>query len=156
MRKHLAAAKDTVTLVAARPTADQYLHLREQAGWDAVSIDAVRHGLDQSRYSLLAVDDNRVVGCARIVGDGALYFYIQDMLVDRDYRGRGIGTLLMQELLGWLRQHVGQGAFIGLMAANGAAEFYRQFGFEERPEGRPGMQLPAARLQVGSDNAPEK
>lgn len=156
MRKHLPAAKDTVTLVPARPTADQYLHLRAQAGWDPVSVADIRHGLDQSRFSLLAVDDNRVVGCARIVGDGALYFYIQDMLVDRDYRGRGIGTRLMQELLRWLRQHVGPGAFIGLMAARDAAGFYQQFGFEERPAGRPGMQLPTSMLQDGSDSSPEK
>lgn len=156
MRKHLPSAKDTVTLVAARPTADQYLHLREQAGWSLVDPEAVRQGLGDSKFSLLAVDDNRVVGCARIVGDGALYFYVQDMLVDQEYRGRGIGTRLMQECLAWLRQHAGRGAFVGLMAAQDAAAFYRRFGFENRPEGRPGMQLRPGALQAGNDSSPEK
>lgn len=156
MRKQLPSAKETVTVVAARPTADQYLHLREQAGWEAVDLEEARRGLDDSKFSLLAIDDNRVVGCARVIGDGALYFYVQDMLVDADYRGRGIGTRLMQELLAWLRRHAGRGAFIGLMAARDAEPFYRRFGFEARPDGRPGMQLPAGALQDGSDSSPEK
>lgn len=156
MRKQLPSAKETVTVVAARPTADQYLHLRQQAGWDPVTLEAARRGLAESIFSLLAVDDNQVIGCARIVGDGALYFYVQDMLVDRDYRGRGIGTRLMQELLVWLRRHAGEGAFIGLMAAKDAPDFYRRFGFEDRPEGRPGMQLHAGALHDGSESSPEK
>lgn len=156
MRKQLPSEKETVTVVAARPTADQYLHLREQAGWELVDPENLRRGLSDSKFSVLAIDDNRVVGCARIVGDGALYFYVQDMLVDREYRGRGIGTRLMRELLAWLRQHAGQGAFIGLMAAQDAEAFYRRFGFEERPEGRAGMELPVGALQAGSDSSPEK
>ena len=32
------------------------------------------------------------------------------------------------------------GSFVGLMAAEGARSFYLRYGFEERPNGRPGMQ----------------
>lgn len=156
MRKQLPTADERISLVAARPTADQYLHLREQADWDAVAVEAVSNGLSASLYSILAVDDNRVVGCARIIGDGGLYFYIQDMLVDREYRGQGVGTRLMSALLEWLRSHAGAGAFIGLMSAQDVAGFYESFGFVQRPKGRPGMYLPVRALQSGTISSPVK
>ncbi len=154
MRKHNANPDQPVTLVATRPTADQYMHLRGQAGWDAVDARAAEAGLSSSLYNLVAVDNNRVVACARIVGDGGLYFYIQDMLVDQEYRGRGIGTQMMQHLLKWLDSHAAEGAFIGLMAARNAASFYARFGFRPRDDDGPGMFLPTAELQSGSEISP--
>lgn len=99
-----------------------------------------------SLFSILAVRENRVVGCARIVGDGGLYFYIQDMIVDEGFRGQGIGSRMMRRLLQWLTTHCGDNAFVGLMAADGTAAFYRRFGFEGRGDGQPGMSMPGRSL----------
>ncbi len=156
MRQHQALPDQPVTLVETCPTVDQYLHLREQVGWAPVAANEVKGALAASLYSLCAVHDNKVIACARIIGDGGLYFYVQDMIVDSDYRGMGIGTVLMRALLKWLAAHAGEGAFIGLMAAEGAAGFYRKFGFEERPQGRPGMSISQLRLYPGTDTSPSK
>lgn len=156
MRQQTIDPGPAITIVATRPTSDQYLHLRQQAGWGGADTQATESGLATSLYVVCALHDNLVVGCARIIGDGGLYFYIQDMLVDEDYRGAGTGARMMDALLDWLRKNTRPGAFVGLMAAEGASEYYRRFGFEDRPPGRPGMVLPFARLQSGMDSSPTK
>ncbi len=55
---------------------------------DEESIDtALKHSL----FSVIASEDDIVIGSGRIVGDGGLYFYIQDLIVDPKYRNRGVG-----------------------------------------------------------------
>ncbi len=156
MRKHNAASDNAVTLIHNRPTADQYLHLRAQTGWHKVSAQEVEKAMAASLCSLLAVHQNRVVGCARIIGDGGLYFYIQDMIVDRDYRGQDIGSRMMRELFRWLTKHAGGNAFIGLMAADGAETFYQKFGFRARADGQPGMSISLQAIQAGKEISPSK
>lgn len=156
MRKHNAASDDAITLIRNRPTADQYLHLRAQTDWHTVSPQEVETAMAASLFSLLAIHENRVVGCARIIGDGGLYFYIQDMIVDRDYRGRKIGTRMMHRLLQWLSENAGDNAFIGLMAAEGADGFYRRFGFEARADGQPGMSISSSFAHDGKKISPSK
>ena len=156
MRKHNAATEDNVTLIHNRPTADQYLHLRAQTDWHPVTVQDVETAMASSLFSLLAVHQNRIIGCARIIGDGGLYFYIQDMIVDHDHRGQGIGTKMMRELLRWLSRHAGDSAFVGLMAADGAEKFYRKFGFQARAEGRAGMWIPSGSLHDDKKISPSK
>lgn len=156
MRRHDPASNEAVTLIHNRPTADQYLHLRAQTDWEDVSPLAVETAMQASLFSVLAVYQNRIVGCARVVGDGGLYFYVQDMIVDRDFRRQSIGSRMMEEVLNWLRRHARDGAFIGLMAAADTEPFYRRFGFEARSSSGPGMFLKAEDLQAGSSSSPSR
>jgi ribosomal protein S18 acetylase RimI-like enzyme len=126
-------------IVERLPTPTEYRELRASAGWNEVPTDAAARGLAGSLYSVCAEADGRTVGCARVVGDGGLYFYLQDVIVLPAYQGRGVGAALMRALLGHLARSAPPGAFVGLMAAAGASAFYRRYGFAERPEGRPGM-----------------
>jgi hypothetical protein len=52
---------------------------------------------------------------------------------------KGLGKRIMQPILTYLEEHARPGAFVGLMAASGVAEFYTQFGFAVGPPERPGM-----------------
>ena len=75
-----------------------------------------------------------------MVGDGGIYFYLQDLIVlPPAHQGSGLGRLIMDTLLDFISSRAGQGSFIGLMAAQGAAGFYHKLGFQERPAGAPGM-----------------
>ncbi len=74
-----------------------------------------------------------------MVGDGGIYFYLQDVIVRPEQQGRGYGRLIMGALMGFLDRTARPGAFVGLMAATGVAAFYERYGFAPRPEGRPGM-----------------
>jgi GNAT superfamily N-acetyltransferase len=80
-----------------------------------------------------------VVACGRIVGDGGMYFYVQDVIVAPVYHGRGLGAQIMDAMIDYLRRTARPGAFVGLMAAQGAEGFYERYGFRRRPDDRPGM-----------------
>jgi ribosomal protein S18 acetylase RimI-like enzyme len=85
--------------------------------------------------------DQELVGYGRIVGDGSVYFYIQDIIVLPEHRGQGLGHGIMSRVMAYLAEHAYPDSFIGLMAAQGAAGFYERYGFAERPPDRPGMFL---------------
>jgi len=44
-----------------------------------------------------------VIGMARVVGDGAMFFYIQDVVVTPAHQGRGVGTLLLERVMGYFK-----------------------------------------------------
>ncbi|MGZ4136175.1 MAG: GNAT family N-acetyltransferase [Actinomycetota bacterium] len=81
------------------------------------------------------------MGVARVVGDGAVYFYIQDVIVEERLRGRGHGRALMDAVMAFIAREATPGAFVGLMAARDAAGFYERYGFEPRGDDRPGMDM---------------
>ncbi len=120
-------------------TPEQYQTLRDSAGWSRLPAASVDQGLKNELYSITIFDDDRLIGMGRVVGDGAIYFYIQDIVVLPAYQGRGIGTVIMQHVEAYLARYAGANAFIGLMSAVGASEFYKKFGYQARPEDGPGM-----------------
>ncbi|MED1425669.1 GNAT family N-acetyltransferase, partial [Bacillus altitudinis] len=64
-------------------------------------------------------DNNQIIGMGRIVGDGAIYFYIQDIVVHPEYQKNGIGKKIMNTLVEYLNQNAPDKAFIGLFASQG-------------------------------------
>ena len=123
------------------PTVVELKEIFEAIGWlgDLPDDATVELGLHNSLYAVCVSYRGRVVVCARVVGDGAVYFYLQDVAVKPQFQSRGVGTLLMRSVLGYVTRHAADRAFIGLMAAPDAAGFYQRFGFSERPAGQPGM-----------------
>jgi ribosomal protein S18 acetylase RimI-like enzyme len=134
-------ARDAAALVHdGTPTPEEYAALRAHAGWNAVDPSAVARGLGASLASFVARDETgALIAMGRLVGDGGVYFYLQDVVVREEQRGRGLGEEITRRLLARAEELGGPGSFIGLMAAEGAAGFYRRFGFAERLPGRPGM-----------------
>ncbi len=55
----------------------------------------------------------------RVVGDGAVYFYIQDIVVHPEHQGKGIGENIMSALMTYLQENAPDKAFIGLFASKG-------------------------------------
>ncbi len=73
------------------------------------------------------------------MGDGGIYFYIQDVIVLPEFQKKGPGKRIMDALMGYISSHAKSKAFIGLMAAKGVSKFYEKYGFAERPADRPGI-----------------
>jgi GNAT superfamily N-acetyltransferase len=133
---------DLVQIVDGRPTAEEYAAFRAHVRWPAVDPTQASDGLAASLASVLARDaDGTLVGMGRVVGDGGVYLYLQDVIVLERWRNNGIGTRITEALLDRVRELGGPGTFVGLMAASGAGPFYERFGFQPRGEDRPGMWL---------------
>jgi ribosomal protein S18 acetylase RimI-like enzyme len=69
----------------------------------------------------------------RIVGDGAMYFYIQDVIVDPSYQGTGVGSILMDQIENYLSVAAQKGSTVGLLAAKGKEDFYIRYDYMLRP-----------------------
>lgn len=132
-----------IHLVEDRLDIDTYMELREAVHFRKLSRDQARRGLDNSLYTLVAYKDGKAVGMGRIVGDGAIICYVQDLIIRPEVQGEGIGGLILETL----KQFVINTGFEGttmmfdLMCAKGREEFYQKHGFIARPteELGPGM-----------------
>ncbi len=126
-------------LVERAPTVEEYRRLRRAVGWGEMTDEGAAVGLANALCSYVLEHDGEVVGCARVVGDGGLYFYLQDVVVSPEHQGRGQGAALMGALMAFLERSARPGAFVGLMAAEGVEAFYERYGFRRRGDRQPGM-----------------
>jgi len=69
------------------------------------------------------------IGFAQLLGDNAGFFYVKDIFVRPEWRGRGVARQLMRALTGWLDANAPDQAAVWLHSAEGLAPFYKQFGF---------------------------
>jgi GNAT superfamily N-acetyltransferase len=121
------------------PSVEEYLVLREAVGWGRLDEQMTARGLANALFTVCLLHQDQVIGCGRVIGDGGLYFYLQDIIVLPAFQGKGLGKRLMQAILAYLEKQALVGAFVGLMAAKDVSPFYTQFGFALRPPDRPGM-----------------
>ena len=96
-------------------------------------------------YNIVAKNGHEVIGMGRLVGDGVLYWYVQDVYVNPLYQGKGIGKEIMRLLSKYIEKNSlpNTTVTIGLMAAEGKCGFYEKLGYFVRPaEGfGPGMMM---------------
>ncbi len=127
-----------VKIIESLPTPDEYNQLRAAVGWGVYEPAVIEEALPRSLYSVCAYDQAAIVGMARIIGDGGLVYYVQDVIVKPEYQGLGIGTALMDMVMAYIRTHASHNSIIGLMSARGKERFYERYGFVARPTERLG------------------
>ena len=120
----------------------EFMHVREALGLPAVGFPVAARALRDDLFDVVVLLDGETpVACCRVIGDGALTFYVQDLLVVPKMQRKGIGRKVMELVLGHLGSVAPPGAFIGLMAAPGTEGFFAKHGFAARPADAPGMSL---------------
>lgn len=84
-----------------RPEIEELLNLYEDVEWSAYTNDPenLKLAIDSSLNVWTCWDDTKLVGLARVVGDGYTIIYIQDILVLESYQGQGIGSKLIKLIL---------------------------------------------------------
>lgn len=77
-------------------------------------------------------DGSKIVAMARMIGDRGMCYYIKDVIVHPAYQGRGIGKMMIGELLRFIRENGVPGTVIAveLCAMPDKMPFYAKFGFE--------------------------
>jgi predicted GNAT family N-acyltransferase len=128
---------------------DEFILLRQVVGWGTPNRGATGLSVKNALFSVCLESDGRIIGLGRVVGDGGLYFYIQDLIVVPEFRGNGYSLLIMKELMGYIKKNAKSGSFVGLFAAKGVEELYLKFDFVNRPSEiyGPGMFIPFDRLR---------
>ncbi len=114
---------------------DTYMELRAAVNFRKLSRDQAKRGLDNSLYTLVAYKDGKAVGMGRIVGDGAIICYVQDLIIRPEVQGEGIGGLILESLKSFVINTGFEGTtmMFDLMCAKGREPFYKKHGFIARP-----------------------
>ncbi len=113
---------------------DEYNYLRESVGWNKKDIDIVDTAIKNSVIIKKAMIDGKVVGMARVIGDG-LYYFICDVVVDTKYQKMGIGKKIIDDIIFDIESQTmkGQSCSINLMATAEKEAFYEKCGFIKVP-----------------------
>ena len=121
----------SINIIGRLPTCEEYEELLKAVGWKIRGKDNTTSILKAPLYAAIAEDRDaqKTIGCVLLLGDGASFYYVKDMMVHPNYQGKHIGTALMQQVNQWLEANAAPGGLVGLYTGENLAPFYRQFGF---------------------------
>lgn len=125
-------------------TADEFIYLWESV-WDGTPTrEQVELALTNSIFAVSLYDEGKAVAMARMIGDMGLCYYIKDVVVHPDYQQQGIGRLLINELLSFIKANgiSGTEIFVELCAMPDKIPFYEKFGFSANEAQRLRIMLP--------------
>lgn len=114
------------------PSNNEFNQLFESVGWGMREEDKIDKHRQMSCFSVSVYNDDKIVGMARVVGDGA-YYTVYDVVVRKNHQGKGIGKILMQEIVKWYKSIEDDDSYLYLGASAGKEGFYKKFGFKARP-----------------------
>jgi ribosomal protein S18 acetylase RimI-like enzyme len=106
-------------------------------GWSRREPVLIAKALANSLAVVSAWDGPIMVGFARATGDKVFNATIWDVVVRPQYQRRGVGVLVMRELLDELDSY--EIPLVTLYADPGTDAFYKRFGFLTDPSGVRGM-----------------
>lgn len=114
---------------------DTYLALRETVNWKKLTREQAVKALENSLYILTVYENREPVGMGRIVGDGAVVCYVQDLIVIPEKQKDGVGCAILRKLKKYVKKEgiPGTTMMFDLMCAKGREAFYKKHGFIARP-----------------------
>lgn len=122
---------DGLTIKYNELTAEEFIFLWETV-WDkGPTPEQTRLAMEHTLFRVSVFDRDKIVAMARMNGDMGLAYYIKDVIVRPEYQGRGIGKMLIDELLKFINDNgiSGTDIFVELCAMPDKIPFYEKFGF---------------------------
>ena len=117
------------------PTLEEYKEMRRAVNFMVLSDRIASNALNNAFHITTVRDNGRAIGMIRVLSDGSYANFITDVMVIPEYQKHGIGKELMRRTVDHMRSTLepGETIVLYLMSAIGKEEFYKQFGFRERP-----------------------
>jgi len=126
-------------IVERKPTADEYESIVAAVGFRGHDHAAAEIALSNTVFAVCAVEEQKVIGVARIVGDGAISFLLTNIMVRPSHQRRGIGTRMVQSLCGCMETLPYKNIVLEVVALPELQQFYERFGFTASRNAPPGM-----------------
>lgn len=113
---------------------EEFNFLYDNVGWGCYDDKVSEVALDNTLYSVSVYDNDEIIGYGRLIGDGACFIYIHDIMVRVDYQGKKIGTLIMNKLMDKVKAYKKFNPYVRvyLGASKNREGFYEKFGFISR------------------------
>ena len=122
------------------PNSLDYIKLRVNSGMgNKKSIERVDIALKNSLFTISLYDEKKLIGMGRIIGDGGISYAVTDIMVDKEYQGKGYGRLIMKEIDNYFSENTDKDCYIILITNLPADNLYSKFSFEYLPNSKCGM-----------------
>ena len=116
-------------LKAQTPSVADYIRIRSAAGLSRKTEEAATLGLKNSLFAVTVFLETEPIGIGRVIGDGGCFFELVDIAVVPEQQKKGVGKLIMDALMDYIRKYAPESAYVSLMADHGTPDFYAKFGF---------------------------
>ena len=122
---------DGLTVKHNELSAQEFIELWESVWGQDPSLEQTELAMRNMLFRVSVYDGGRVVAMARMLGDMGLDYYIKDVIVRPEYQHRGIGRMLINEMMSFIRRNgvSGTDIFVELCAMPDKIPFYKKFGF---------------------------
>ncbi len=112
-------------------TAEEFIYLWNTVWNEAPSLRQTELAMKHTAFRVSVWDNDKIVGMARMIGDLGLNYYIKDVVVKPEYQHKGIGRMMINELLKFADKNgiSGTGIYIELCAMPDKMPFYQKLGF---------------------------
>lgn len=107
--------------------------LLEQSYWaEGRSVETIRISIKNSlSYAVFDSNNDCLIAFARVITDYATMYYLTDVIVDINYRRKGIGKILLDWIVG--NEEVLDVKY-GMLTTRDAEDLYKKYGFRECEE----------------------
>ena len=107
---------------------DDVVRLLRMTYWaDKRPVEQIKKSIaNSSCYGVYAAGEETLAGFARVISDYATTYYLCDVIVDPEYRHRGLGTALVGHIVS-LPEYAG---LRGFLITRDAHRLYEKFGFQ--------------------------
>ena len=122
----------TFTIKHNELTAEQFRYLWESVWGEPPTLEQTELAMKNTLFRVSVFDGDKIVAMARAIGDKGLCYYIKDVIVHPDWQKKGLGKILIQEILKYIDANGTPGTqiFVELCAMPDKIPFYQKFGFE--------------------------
>lgn len=112
-------------------TGKQYIDLWNSVWDEAPTILQADLAMSNTLIRISIYDQDKLIAMARAIGDKGICYYIKDVVVIPEYQGKGIGKLLIEELLKSINNNGIKGTkiYVELAAFPEVKPFYEKCGF---------------------------
>ena len=83
-------------------SAEEFVLLWESVWGTPPSLEQTRLAMENTLFRVSMFDGERIIAMARAIGDKGLCYYIKDVIVMPEYQGKGLGSVLINELLKYI------------------------------------------------------
>ena len=122
---------DRFTIKYNELNAKEFVYLWKSVWGEPPSLEQTELAMKNTLFRVSIFDGEKIVAMARAIGDKGLCYYIKDVVVHPDYQSRGLGRILIGEILEYINANGAQGTDIAveLCAMPDKIPFYEKFGF---------------------------
>lgn len=114
---------------------EDFVRLFESAGWGKPALNIAKTALENSFVTFEVRDGDKTIAMVRLLGDGAMAYFMKDLIVDPDYQGQGIGAALLSHIENYIAARTDKDwpARFQLMSAKNKDGFYEKMGLTKHP-----------------------